>query len=334
MTDILQEPPFFIVGHGRSGTTLVRAKLAGHSRLTVPPETHYMARIAREDPASEAPADFDTFWARLTGWRRFLDLKIDPERVLALADAGGRRTYRTIFAAMLRAYGDAAGKPRVGEKTPGNYRHLDRLFAWVPQAKIVAMRRDPRAVVASQIRSPWVSEQMEAQGGSWLRRRRLFHVVEQAHLWEEAYQRYLARAETDPRMLIVAYEDLVARPEAEMARLCDFLGERFEPEMLDEREDIPAAPVSGHSSTHSRTWAAEHRKRAASGIDTQSLEKWREQLSAAEIALVEEICAGGMARFGYARSVHRPGAGALGEGLLKLGGLETRARRRLRSARR
>ena len=333
MTEILQEPPFFVVGHGRSGTTLVRSKLAAHSRLAVPPETHYMARVAKADPTADAPADFDACWERLIVWRRFLDLGVDPDRVLALIDAGGARDYRSIFAAMLRAYGEAAGKPRVGEKTPGNYRHLHRLFAWFPGARIVVMRRDPRAVVASQVRSPWITEQMEAQGGSLLRRRRLFHIIEQAWLWEEAYQRYLTQAETDPRMLIVAYEDVVARPAAELQRLCEFLGETFEPAMMAGQDSGPARPAADHWSPEWQAWINEHEKKAAAGISPASLEKWRTELSPTEIAFVEQICASGMARFGYARCVHRPGAGTFGRGLLKLGGLEMRTRRRLRRLR-
>jgi hypothetical protein len=31
--------PFFIVGSGRSGSTLLRMMLASHSRITIPPET-------------------------------------------------------------------------------------------------------------------------------------------------------------------------------------------------------------------------------------------------------------------------------------------------------
>ena len=40
---ILSEPPVFIVGAGRSGTTLLRTLLSAHPRLAVTPETHFMA---------------------------------------------------------------------------------------------------------------------------------------------------------------------------------------------------------------------------------------------------------------------------------------------------
>ena len=43
MTDEVAAPaPFFIVGSGRSGSTLLRVMLASHSRLAIPPETWYL----------------------------------------------------------------------------------------------------------------------------------------------------------------------------------------------------------------------------------------------------------------------------------------------------
>ena len=40
---------------------------------------------------------------------------------------------------------------------------------------------------------------------------------------------------TSPSALTVRYEDLVAEPEQELRRICDFVGEAYEPGMLDDR---------------------------------------------------------------------------------------------------
>jgi hypothetical protein len=42
--------PFFIIGAGRSGTTLLRLILAGHSRLYVTPETWFIGPLVHELP--------------------------------------------------------------------------------------------------------------------------------------------------------------------------------------------------------------------------------------------------------------------------------------------
>jgi hypothetical protein len=40
------ERPFFVVGCPRSGTTLLRVILDGHSRLSIPPESHFVVGLS------------------------------------------------------------------------------------------------------------------------------------------------------------------------------------------------------------------------------------------------------------------------------------------------
>src|ERR671915_350720 len=52
-------PSPFIVGAGRSGTTLLRLMLDAHPDLTIPPETHFipdLIKAAREDDATPESA--------------------------------------------------------------------------------------------------------------------------------------------------------------------------------------------------------------------------------------------------------------------------------------
>ena len=44
------DAPFFIVGSSRSGTTLLRLILCGHSRLHIPPETWFIADLVDRFP--------------------------------------------------------------------------------------------------------------------------------------------------------------------------------------------------------------------------------------------------------------------------------------------
>lgn len=329
--------PFFIVGAGRSGTTLLRAALAAHSRLSVPPETHFCKLADRHGArTAEAPADFAAFWSDLTRRRRFLDLGLDPEAVLARAQ--GRR-FRDIFDAMLCAYAAKEGKDRWGEKTPGHARYLDRIFAWYPQARIVAIRRDPRAVVASHLGSPWVTEQMKkrGRGAALVKRLRLYHAAERARDWNDIYATYLARADEDPRIHVVRYETVVAHPERELRAVTEFLGETFEPAMVSER-----GRVSGSAAKHMiqsddwRSWVAEHERRAAAPISSEGTEKWRETLSPLEVRVIEAICGPEMERLGYApktASRRRAPAAWLGRALLRASAAESYARWRLSGGR-
>ena len=42
--------PFFIVGSGRSGSTLLRVILCAHSRVTIPPETYFIDPLLKHLP--------------------------------------------------------------------------------------------------------------------------------------------------------------------------------------------------------------------------------------------------------------------------------------------
>lgn len=337
MTELLNEAPFFIVGSGRSGTTLVRSLLNAHPRLAVPPETHFMRRAARRRGADpEAPPDFEAFWRELVRWRRFRDLGVDPDEVRRLVDRAGRQDFKTVFAALLRAYADRTGKPRAGEKTPGHHRYLDRLFAWFPDARIIVVQRDPRAVVASHLRSPWVADHLAARRPTApiVPRSRLFHVAERATRWMQAYDHHLAAFADDPRFLVVAYERLVAEPVAELRRICEFLGESYEPAMLGERaaggDTTPATAPAGWYA-----WEVEHHARAAGAISNDSRERWREDLSAREIAWIEALCTPRMTILGYRPESDRGRAGARLAGTLLLAAdAEGHARRWLRRRRR
>lgn len=326
-----ETPPFFIVGCGRSGTTLLQSLLSAHSRIAVTPETHFMKRAERNGLRSrEAPADFDAFWRNLVGWSRFRELGVEPDHVLARMETAGRHDFRGIFAAMLAAYGERTGKPRVGEKTPGHYHYLDTIFEWFPDTRIVAIRRDPRDMVASHLNAPWVTEEM-APGrlrAPLIRRLRRFHVAERALMWRQANGEILARRETDPRVHMVVYEDLVTRPEEELRRICDFLGEPFETAMLAPRDDATTAPVPTTDWIRSRwgDWNETHHARANAPVSAASLGGWRKKLSPAEAALVEAICAPVMERYGYRPEMPRGPRQLLGQALLRAGLAEDRAR--------
>ncbi|WP_367180533.1 sulfotransferase [uncultured Jannaschia sp.] len=321
-------PPFFIVGSGRSGTTLLRSLLAAHSRIAVTPETHFMKRADREGAQSrEAPEDFDAFWRDLVAWSRFREIDVDPAQVLARIKAQGRRDFRTVFAAMLEAYGETTGKPRVGEKTPGHYRYLDRIFAWFPDTRVLVLRRDPRDVVASHLNAPWVTDQMGPPQlcAPIVRRLRTYHVAERALLWRQANGEILADAESDPRLHVVIYEALVDRPEKELRRICAFLGESYEPDMLAPRENSTIS-TTDTIRVQWGDWAGTHRTRAAASVSAGSVGRWRERLSPDEVGLIESICGPAMARQGYRPEMPRSPRRFFGQALLHVGLAEDQVR--------
>jgi hypothetical protein len=109
-------------------------------------------------------------------------------------------------------------------------------------------------------------------------------VVGAAHIWQfqdEAARPFLA---SDPRSLTVKYEDLIGDTEAQVRRICDFIGIPFEHQMLDQGITPDVDP---------RTW------RTSVIVDPARLTAWQAQLTPLDQARVATICADGMRRHGY-----------------------------------
>jgi hypothetical protein len=292
--------PIFIVGVERSGTTLLRALLGAHSGIAVSPETHFM-RLAEAFGASErnAPEDFGRFWRALEQYLQLRAIAIDLTRVDDLIEDAGARDFRTVFAAMLAAQAERTGKRRVGEKTPGHEHYLDRLLDWFPDAKVIFIHRDPRACAASALQAPWVKAQLHPKRPTapLMRRKRECHVAHKAKEWLSSSRIEVARRH-DPRIISVCYEALIAAPESALEPLCAFLGEAFEPAMLEAKQ---AMLVDTNKDTlRWREWTVEHERRAAAPIAGDRLDSWRSELTRPEIGMLEGVCAEGMAAFGYA----------------------------------
>jgi hypothetical protein len=279
----LREELFFVVGHHRGGTTLLQSMLSSHPRLTLPPETQFFLEVwprrARlgdlSDPAARRRV------AAFLGSERcsVRDLGLDPGEVLAALPAG-RPDYSDLFAALLEVWARSRGKPRAGEKSPGHIHCVPLLAGLYPKARFVACLRDPRGVAASELHAEWGTRSVDKIASRW---NRVF----------DQHQR-LARALPAERYLMLRYEDLVARPEAELARVCAFLGEEPAPGMLRYFE----RPAVELGFDRSERW----KYATLRPLDPARLSAWREELSPGQIALVERAVGPRLTALGYVPS--------------------------------
>jgi hypothetical protein len=220
---------FFIIGTGRCGSTLLQAMLSSHSRLYIPPELRYFGRhdpiVGFRDPLQEP--DVGPYLMRCADDIWWTDMGLDRDAFEA-AVRGGVRGAGDIYLWVLGHVAERRGnaKPRIGEKTPYYALLADRIDQLFPRARFVHLYRDPRDVAASYLEQYWVAGGTALRCAGYVR-----HVL--------LRMERLARRVGPERYCAVGYEALVAAPERELARLCSFLGERYEPQMLEfrRRED-------------------------------------------------------------------------------------------------
>jgi hypothetical protein len=246
-------------------------------------------------------ADFDAFWSVFRSSNRFEDLKLDADEIERLVLAEGNFHFRTIFRVLMEEYARRAGKLRWGEKTPHHRDHIGEILEWFPDARIIFMIRDPRAVCASMCSVPWRGNGRGVVGSRALRRPiRLRRIIHDAALWQEAIDRFAALAFSDPRLSIVRYEDLVTDSVETLRDMCAFIGEEYCQGMIRERgwNEVPPPTAWGFSSEHA-SWRRAHVESTLKPLTQESVAKWERQLSTLEINAIEACCTTGMRSHHY-----------------------------------
>jgi Sulfotransferase family len=259
---------------------MLRLMLASHSRLYIPPETWFLIplvqRFSIDRPLSAG--EIESAVAIMTSHHRWPDMKLDAQefrsRVRRL-----RAPYLSDLAEVVyRSYGEATtGKPRWGDKTPPYIGIVPQLAAMYPQARFIHLVRDGRDVARSFQSRGWIgSDWLHDNGREWLR-------AMDAH-WR------LMRSELRERILLVYYEDLVRETEKTLRRICQFIGEVFEPQMLAWQGNVDA-----------QVTAREHRQhnKLKLQIGAEGLARWKHELSARSTFLCEAFMAADLKRLGY-----------------------------------
>ena len=277
-------PPVILLGVSRSGTTLLKEMLDGHSQLAIPTESYFLPQLwdrHGERPDRAAFLDDLERLPRLTDWGVS---RPDFERWMP-----ERPSFAQAAQAVYQAYAEARGKPRFGDKTPSYMQRLDVLERAFPGALYVHLVRDGRDAALSFVAMTRKARLNPARPRS---------VPGFAVQWRrevEGARRFGAEAAAG-RYREVRYEDLVADPEAVTRRICTFLGLDFEPAMLDYHRSPPAATLQDHPRL------AEPPKLAS--------RRWRERMPPAQTEVFEAIAGELLAELGYERAHPAPSPGS------------------------
>ncbi len=217
------DSPIFLLGCQRSGTTMLRLVLDSHSRISCGPETRF-----------------------LTDLRRIVDEKRDWPRLarFGFPREDWLRRIGEFFGGVHADYAAGRGKARWADKTPLYALSVDFVTEVFPDAQIVHVIRDGRDVVVSHRKrfGYWSAVKCVVKWPRYIRTARAFG----ARLPPERYHE-------------LRYEDAVGDPDKTLRALFEFLGEQWEPGVL-EYADRP------HDVAGKYTVEAD-RRRAAAGTD-------------------------------------------------------------------
>ncbi|PYL85627.1 MAG: hypothetical protein DMF17_07910 [Verrucomicrobia bacterium] len=284
----------FIAGQAKSGTTLMVALLDNHPELLVlPEETAYFPTVLTKYGPRGRRAQFDyitqqslsnVLFGSRCKWGKRDYSNFPTGRFYELFEQAAfdpANAQKDLLVLMVEAYAATLGRSlenvrRWVEKTPANRNYISSIFSRFPQAKLLVMMRDPRAILAAQI----ALEKTRRRG-----RFSVYYVV--AH-WRVAAK--LARRVLNGELsgLVVPYEQLVGEPAMSMEKVCAYL------EITFDSATVLTPTKAG------RLWRGNSAARIGfSQISTEPVTRWQRQLSADEIGWVEWHCRELMPEFGY-----------------------------------
>lgn len=238
--------PVFVGGLSHAGKTQLRIALDAHSQIAMTRRTYMwtdfyerfgdlgllenldrcLAAMAADDGIRELGPDFGEIR------REFVE---------------GETTYGRLFALVHRQHAARLGKPRWGDQLGLAEAFADRIFEAYPDAVLIHMVRDPRT--------------QRLRGG--LRNAGSLG-------WAVARWRFSADlAARNERMhagryRVVRFESLMSEPEATLQSIAAFIGEAYEPAMV---EAMPIVGASGPGSLQDRSAVAFVRRYAGSRLD-------------------------------------------------------------------
>lgn len=253
--------PIIVGGFFRSGTSLFRRLLDAHSRIHCPPEVKFFRDFY--DDYLQAPDRHARFFATVKA------IGLDEDELLSIFGGAYVRS-RELAAHKL-------GKPRWADKNPENVLYLEQ-WSRILDGRFcfIDVVRHPLDVLASVVEARFDNTLPADLPGKI-----------------EVYARYttagLDFASRHPgRALVVKYESLVERPQQTMTDVMAFLGESFEPGMIE-----------GAFAGARQRGLEDPKVERTTAIHAQSLGRWKRDLAAADARLARDRLATIIDALGY-----------------------------------
>ena len=302
--------PFFILGHGRSGTTMLRLMLNEHPRLRVPYESKFIVELldnlSLNSPLSKKDKQLAfNLISKHKGWSGFYLISNnicnasrqkeweetnkwnEAKEILwkEFQTVANRRLWDAISSlekpllgelidAVFRNCIDLENKSRWGDKTPQYTIEVDRLHKIFPHSKFIHIIRDVRDVYRS----------------NFYKDRTILGKEKRIKRWSEIVTKCMEFGEKigQDLYLEIKYEDLVLETEKILKRICNFLEEEYDSKMLNFSKNSLKNNVN--LSHHRKTF------RPPQPSDTY---RWRTEISLIEVSFVEIFARETLEKIGY-----------------------------------
>ncbi len=288
-------PVCFIIGVARTGSQMLRYILNEWSPVHISDEIHYLLPpwIGKEDAKTKIGTirkkkNFSTndlidlfYSGAMYGnyWKDELP-NIDKDLLKRLLDSCEILDDKCILRSLILSNALSNNKSIAGAKFPLNIMYSELLFEWFPEAKIIHLVRDPRAIYASMVKKDMKNKGIKSKMGAvHIYLYRFFYLIQQYKKAAQIHQKH----KNDKNYLLVKFEDLILQPEDTLRVITKFLDVEFNKNMVN-------PPVIDSSYTNNKVKV---------GFDKNTLYKWRGAAPQIFFKLVEILLKKEMSIFNY-----------------------------------
>ncbi|WP_281501853.1 sulfotransferase [Aliiroseovarius sp. F20344] len=274
--------PFFLIGTQRSGSNLLRIMLNQSPEIVAPHPPHILERLwplladygDLQDPNAFSRLVEDVCLLVETNP---VSWKLGTIDRAALEQTCSERSLVAVYFAVHNLLARNNMSKDWMCKSLANVHFADEIDRFGGEAaKFIHLHRDGRDAALS-FRKAIVGEKSS------------YHIAKQWHLEQEKALELGAMLSAD-RFISVSYSDLITRPDAELRRLCDFMGIEFYPDMLEFHKSREAASTS----VAGQMWSNVQKP-----VMSQNTNKFMREMSPRDIAVFEAVAGETLKKMGY-----------------------------------
>lgn len=271
---------FYIVGVGRSGTSLLQSMFAAHPEFAYLPETSFVRRFVSVRKIHKIYKKSGVGIAKsvLKNDVRFSRIRIEPEIIFkSIFKKNVKHLDLDVYNEVLSRYLFENDVTYVVDKDPKLIEYLPLLNKINKKCYVIHIYRDPREVLLSKKKA------------EWSKNRHVWRLL-LANRVQFRLGSKLGKKIFGERYCEICYEELLRSPEQELQKLCGSLGIEYS-EMMLSFGDAAKRLVSEDE----KSW----KKETFNPLQTNNVEKWKKELQYREVLLTEKCCNDVMVKGNY-----------------------------------
>jgi hypothetical protein len=259
----------FIVGVGRSGTSLLQSMFASHSEIVYLPETSFFRRYIATGALQKKihSRGKDGVIKLLKSDENFSRLNLNTSNLVDKAICFGGQLDAAIYSQILTHFVTKQIR-LIGDKDPRLIEYLPLIKKLYPNSVVINIIRDPRDVLLSKKNALWSNK---------------------GHVWKHAFANrvqlnlghFWGKRLFGSNYQEVIYEQLIDAPSNVLSKLCESISLPFDSAMLSFGEEAKRLTSKSEISWKKETFGP---------ILNENKDKWKTGLNLKEILLIENVC--------------------------------------------